>query len=1092
MNNHQTHFSHWIKGASLLSVAVLGIGTVAPSLPVLTVAAATANSAETTASTDTAADTSTTDSSVSTKSTTDSGTTTATTDNSAAAITADPYLNASTPTDASGLAAYSQFQVTTTAGTTETGPMEQVGTAMQAIIDQNQFASLGLLSTLHNTTASDLTINAVFNLPTATNTAVTATATAAPIISQDTGLTVLYQAADNKYRTLQAYEAAGKTWSELKAIQIKGTLAANQTVQVTTPLAVTGLAEADLTQEASTKLTTKSFVYNAEGKRSLSTKGIVYFANAVPANYTGYNAIDPTGANWDSATQSLLKGLVPRDDITALNFGGSTPSGTTLFTTGRYALDLSRIKAAVNPAGYSVGLSSNGTQLSQYTYATPDKMSTTLNVTLIKVLTTKDSNLTVGDTWSAADNLVAATSPVDGTDITSKVTTSGTVNTTKAGTYPVTYAYQLGSETISQTATVTVTGATDLGNLIDTSKINSSAVDSETNTSATPDEQGGYQHYSQFAVTGTDGTTAYSPIAKFLTTDDLKTTATTTPNAIVNALNFKSLALIGTIKNTTNGSLRIRTAFSLPSSVPVTATTRLYAHATAAATAVAGSTDGLTLYYSNGDGNYFPLDEFLTKNNNNYQKIAVVMVDGTLRKGQNLQLSIPLAVSSSDSAASLATMIDTINDNNDHATSGVVQSALRFTSRAFAFSQPTAAISSTGRLGSYATLANSAIYNNVLFALPVKLFTNGFLATYLTGDNSYVTFPEDVQALLDLPEPVAHYLLFKNYIANAEFVGYDVKNTGTYTTGSYRIVLDDIKNKVNPAGLSVVVDSSGKQVDYYTYRTGTSNSFSLTNSDGSDSGSTARQQEYIELIQVLETTSSKFKVGSSEAHNWTTTTNLVPGKNPATKAALTSADFNVAVTDAQGQTITDPETYLAKTPGIYTVTYSYQLVDSVISKQATVTVLADQSLPSGGNGGDDNNSGNNGSGDTNNNSGDNGSDGNTNNPGDNGSDGNPGSDDSGNQDDASNGAGNDTNGTNNSTGSDSSDDSATNGTDQNTTGTSTAPTLPMTGATTTEATKPTLPQTNEQSTKVAVAIGLALLGATSVLLGHLALRKRQR
>lgn len=1089
MNNHQTHFSHLIKGASLLSVAVLGIGTVAPSVPVLTVAAATANSAETTASTDTTANTSTTEttSATATTSTTASGTT----DNTAAAITADPYLSASTPTDASGLAAYSQFQVTTTAGATETGPMEQVGTAMQAIIDQTQFASLGLLSTLHNTTAGDITINAVFNLPTATSTAVTATATAAPTISQDAGLTVLYQAVDTKYRTLQAYEDAGKTWSELKAIQIKGTLAANQTVQVTTPLAVTGLAAADLTKEASTELTTTSFTYNAAG-RSLATKGIIYFANAVPANYTGYNAIDPTGANWDSATQSLLKGLVPRDDITALNFGGSTPSGTTLFTTGRYALDLSRIKAAVNPAGYSVGLSSNGTQLSQYTYATPDKMSTTLNVTLIKVLTTKDSNLTVGDTWSAADNLVAATSPVDGTDITSKVTTSGTVNTTKAGTYPVTYAYQLGSETISQTATVTVTGATDLGNLIDTSKINSSAVDSETNTSATPDEQGGYQHYSQFAVTGTDGTTAYSPIAKFLTTDDLKTTATTTPNAIVNALNFKSLALIGTIKNTTNGSLRIRTAFSLPSSVPVTAATRLYARATAAATAVAGSTDGLTLYYSNGDGNYFPLDEFLSKNDNDYQKIAVVMVDGTLRKGQNLQLSIPLAVSSSDSAASLATMINTINNNNDHATSGVVQSALRFTSRTFTFSQPTATISSTGRLGSYATFANSAIYNNVLFALPVKLFTNGFLATYLTGDDSYVTFPEDVQALLDLPEPVAHYLQFKNYIANAEFSAYDAKNTGTYTTGSYRIVLDDIKDKVNPAGLSVVVDSSGKQVDYYTYRTGTSNSFSLTNSDGSDSGSTARQQEYIELIQVLETTSSKFKVGSSEAHNWTTTTNLVPGKNPATKAALTSADFNVAVTDAQGQTITDPETYLAKTPGIYTVTYSYQLVDSVISKQATVTVLADQSLPSGGNGGDDNNSGNNGSGDTNNNSGDNGSDGNTNNPGDNGSDGNPGSDDSGNQDDASNGAGNDTNGTNNSTGSDSSDDSATNGTDQNTTGTSTAPTLPMTGATTTEATKPTLPQTNEQSTKVAVAIGLALLGATSVLLGHLALRKRQR
>lgn len=56
-------------------------------------------------------------------------------------------------------------------------------------------------------------------------------------------------------------------------------------------------------------------------------------------------------------------------------------------------------------------------------------------------LAVKDSTLYVGDSWTAADNFIAATNQ-EGTEIPLKdVTVTGTVDTAKAGLYPVTYSY---------------------------------------------------------------------------------------------------------------------------------------------------------------------------------------------------------------------------------------------------------------------------------------------------------------------------------------------------------------------------------------------------------------------------------------------------------------------------------------------------------------------------------------------------------------------------------------------------------------------------------------------------------------------------
>ncbi|MBC1870113.1 LPXTG cell wall anchor domain-containing protein [Listeria seeligeri] len=98
-----------------------------------------------------------------------------------------------------------------------------------------------------------------------------------------------------------------------------------------------------------------------------------------------------------------------------------------------------------------------------------DGVKTVVHVTVLEnkaQITVKDSVIQKGDKWSAEDNFINATNR-DGVAIPfSKVTTSGTVNTDKVGTYKVIYTYDpnegtkdAGKELLSVTATIRVEAA---------------------------------------------------------------------------------------------------------------------------------------------------------------------------------------------------------------------------------------------------------------------------------------------------------------------------------------------------------------------------------------------------------------------------------------------------------------------------------------------------------------------------------------------------------------------------------------------------------------------------------------------------------
>lgn len=126
------------------------------------------------------------------------------------------------------------------------------------------------------------------------------------------------------------------------------------------------------------------------------------------------------------------------------------------------ALDLSQVKVSG-----TVDTTKVGSYPITYTYTDNqgNVVKQTITVTVTKSqagLTVKDSTLTAGGTWTAADNFVQATDATGQTLTLSAVTVSGQVNTTTAGSYQVTYTYvDAAGNTYTKTATITVQPATD-------------------------------------------------------------------------------------------------------------------------------------------------------------------------------------------------------------------------------------------------------------------------------------------------------------------------------------------------------------------------------------------------------------------------------------------------------------------------------------------------------------------------------------------------------------------------------------------------------------------------------------------------------
>ena len=117
-------------------------------------------------------------------------------------------------------------------------------------------------------------------------------------------------------------------------------------------------------------------------------------------------------------------------------------------------------KKVGNDTWYKVPVNLTGTSnVYGYTLASAPGVSITLSKSVVTnnspVITASDKTIYVGDTFNVKDN-VCANDPEDG-DLTSKiVVTENTVNTTKAGTYKVTYSVT-DSKNATTTKTITVT-----------------------------------------------------------------------------------------------------------------------------------------------------------------------------------------------------------------------------------------------------------------------------------------------------------------------------------------------------------------------------------------------------------------------------------------------------------------------------------------------------------------------------------------------------------------------------------------------------------------------------------------------------------
>ena len=123
---------------------------------------------------------------------------------------------------------------------------------------------------------------------------------------------------------------------------------------------------------------------------------------------------------------------------------------------------------AINAAGKNIGLSGvkvsgavntkkTGTYTITYSYSGITKTAT-VTVVGVPTLNVKNTTIAMGTKWTAAQNFVSASTAQGVAQALTGVKVSGSVNTAKAGNYPITYSYA----GITKTATVTVKNMTAL------------------------------------------------------------------------------------------------------------------------------------------------------------------------------------------------------------------------------------------------------------------------------------------------------------------------------------------------------------------------------------------------------------------------------------------------------------------------------------------------------------------------------------------------------------------------------------------------------------------------------------------------------
>ncbi|QMU09168.1 KxYKxGKxW signal peptide domain-containing protein [Levilactobacillus suantsaii] len=366
-------------------------------------------------------------------------------------------------------------QGNTSTSLTETNGLKSDQAA--SIID-SRIADLSAIFNITNTTDQAQNINFLFMLPSYAD---SASSRAAQVTLADgtpasdfladlpdgVNLTFMLRGGGMSYSYADLL-AAGYSLADVEEMRFQGTLAANAAYVAKVPLTITD------PQLYSTNLEQIDLMNYTAG-----TSGALYFRIAAPApdKIVGqYYAV--------AAGQISLHNFGPGDD---------TYSGSTLYTGGLIDVNLTKanIDDLVKDYGYSVLLNKDGTPQTDYTYrltptgvqvngdsgTTGDGTSSTLApyiyITLRKVITTQDSALTVGQDWTAADNFVSGLDdnddPLNLDQVQVSISDPDNIlqdsKATKAGTFKVTYAYQVADDynntgdpyIVAETATINVT-----------------------------------------------------------------------------------------------------------------------------------------------------------------------------------------------------------------------------------------------------------------------------------------------------------------------------------------------------------------------------------------------------------------------------------------------------------------------------------------------------------------------------------------------------------------------------------------------------------------------------------------------------------
>ena len=194
------------------------------------------------------------------------------------------------------------------------------------------------------------------------------------------------------------------------------------------------------------KSITQNFFMRPENIGNQNTTGIALFSEGGSANVENLS-LNPIESIWNNSAKVNVKYV----DVDGNNLLDSKQY------TGKIGDNYDITASAID--GYYLAKTETENKNDSSVYTAQDQSIVYVYAKIQTALNVKDSTIPAGPktSWSAADNFVSATD-AEGNQVALKnVTVSGSVDTTKAGSYKITYSYtDSQGNTISQTISVTV------------------------------------------------------------------------------------------------------------------------------------------------------------------------------------------------------------------------------------------------------------------------------------------------------------------------------------------------------------------------------------------------------------------------------------------------------------------------------------------------------------------------------------------------------------------------------------------------------------------------------------------------------------